>query len=65
MYKNLLAEMARVNINKVKLAELMKKSPKTIYNKLDGTTKVYVDEAIQIKNIVAPEQTIEYLFKEE
>ena len=64
MFKNLLAEMARRDINNSDLSRLLKLTPNTISRKMTGKSEFTRKEMFTIKNNFFPELTIEYLFQE-
>lgn len=64
-YPNLEAELARKNIKRKELAELLKVRPATIYDKLNGKYPFTVNEAMTIKNHFFPNLTVDYLFSQE
>ena len=51
-YPNLEAELARNGINKNELAKVLKMSQDTLYGRLNGKTKLTLDEARVIKSYV-------------
>ncbi len=62
MYYNLKAEMAR---NKIEIPAIMRvtgKSRSAVSKNLNGTGSFTVAEAIEIKNKLFPDLTIDYLF---
>jgi hypothetical protein len=64
MFKNLLAEMARRDINNLDLSKLLKLTPNTISRKMTGKSEFTRKEMFTIRNSFFPELTIEYLFQE-
>jgi DNA-binding XRE family transcriptional regulator len=62
MYINLQSEIARANIKISKLAIRIGVTEKTLRNKMNGKTEFSWPEVIQIRNIVAPQATLEELF---
>ena len=64
MFKNLLAEMARRDINNLDLSRLLNLTPNTISRKMTGKSEFTRKEMFTIKNNFFPELTIEYLFQE-
>lgn len=62
MYRNLQAEMARIDINRRNLSEMTGIKYSTISDKLNGKTKFEFDEALKIKNVAFPSFSLEYLF---
>ena len=65
MYPNLDAEMARKRITRAFLAEEMGKTAITLSLKLNGKAPLTLAECVEIKNIVNPECTVDYLFATE
>ena len=64
MFKNLLAEMARRDINNLDLSKLLNLTPNTISRKMTGKSEFTRKEMFAIRNNFFPELTIEYLFQE-
>lgn len=62
MYKNLLAEMVRNDIDKKDLARTLQLSEKTVSNKLNGITAFTVPEAKVIMQMLPKNYTFDYLF---
>ena len=62
MYPNLNAELARVGITRLMLAAKLGVAPGTLSVKLNGKSDLSLAECVKIKEIVAPEKTLEYLF---
>ena len=65
MFPNLDAEMARKKITRMALAEKIHKSPTTLSLKLNGKAPLTLAECVEIKNVVNPECTVDYLFATE
>lgn len=63
MYKNLEAEMTRKGISKKDLAVQLKIPYTTLLDKFKGESRFWFDEALQIKQEVFPELSVEYLFE--
>ena len=63
MFKNLLAEMARRDINNLDLSRLLNLTPNTISRKMTGKSEFTRKEMFTIRNNFFPELTIEYLFQ--
>lgn len=63
MYKNLEAEMTRKGISKKKLAKQLKIPYTTLLDKFNGDSRFWFDEALQIKEEVFPDLSVEYLFE--
>ncbi|MDF2945188.1 MAG: phiCTC2A 06 [Herbinix sp.] len=62
MYNNLQSEMIKANIKIAKLAIRIGVTEKTLRNKINGKTEFSWPEVLQIRNIVAPQLTLEVLF---
>lgn len=62
MFPNLDAEMARKKITKSALAKQIHKTPTTLSLKLNGKAPLTLNECVEIKNVVNPECTVDYLF---
>lgn len=65
MYPNLRAEMARKNITVSHLAADCGIKPTTLYEKVKGSSKITLDEAILIKTVLGVDMTLEELFEKE
>lgn len=65
MFKNLEAEMARKNITRQDIADLLDISYNTARNKINGNHKFYFDEAWKIRGYFFPNLELEYLFETE
>lgn len=65
MYRNLEAEMARKNIPRKDLAELLGVRYATVIDKLKGKSRFTLDEAFKIKDKYFPDLSFEYLFETE
>ena len=63
MYQYLINEIMKSNIKISKLAIRIGMTEKTLRNKLNGKTEFSWPEVLQIRNIVAPEVTLEELFQ--
>ena len=63
MFNNLLAEMARININKTLLANKLNMGYETIRAKFSGRTEWTRKEMVDIKNTFFPNLTLDYLFE--
>lgn len=61
-YRNLEAELKRKNITKKDLAEAFNLRYATISDKLNGKTRLTLNEAFAIKEKFFPDLSIEYLF---
>lgn len=64
VYPNLSAEMARHEISVDMLAKNIGMTRQAISAKLAGKTKISVSEAKKIRDYVAKEELLDYLFKE-
>lgn len=62
MKPNLKAEMARTNISYVDIASLLGVCEKTARNKLNGSTKFTIEEALKIKSNFFSNCSSDYLF---
>lgn len=62
MFPNLDAEMARRKITKAVLAEKVGRTPTTLSLKLNGKAPLTLTECIEIRDVVNPECSIDYLF---
>lgn len=62
IYKNLAAEMARKGITKKDLAKSLNMRYPTIVDKTNGKSRLYLDEAVKIRDMFFPEFDLEYLF---
>lgn len=65
MFKNLEAEMARENVSTFDIARVIKKTERTVRNKMDGITAFSFYETLKIRNAFFPKLSTEYLFAEE
>lgn len=65
MYPNLEAELARKNVRRVDLAELLNCSLSTIVAKLRGTSELTFGEVIKIKKHLGVTMPLEILFASE
>lgn len=64
MLSNLVAEMARNNINNSDIAKCIGCTERTVRNKIDETTAFTYSEAIKIRNTFFPKLETEYLFEQ-
>lgn len=62
MFPNLDAEMAREKIGEREIAAVIDVDRRTAWNKLNGHTRLYYDEAMAIKDNLFPAVPLEYLF---
>lgn len=65
MFPNLDAEMARRKMTRMMLAEKIHKTPTTLSLKLNGKAPITLTECFEIKNAVAKDCTMDYLFATE
>lgn len=63
MFLNLEFEMKRKGYTTEKLAKLLNKSRKAITNRLSGKVEFDRFEMFQIRNLLFPDKTIDYLFE--
>ena len=67
LFPNLLAELARVNMNKTRLAQLTQMSVTSIYGKFNGSTDWTLEDMDAIKNVLEKEGdqelSLDYLFR--
>ena len=64
MYRELLGEMIKKGITRKEVAKLLGITPKTFFNKMNGRTEFTWTEVKAIRQMVAPEKTLDDLFKE-
>lgn len=62
MFPNLEAELARKKITRNALAKALDVSPNTVTRKLNGETPIYLEECLQIKQILNVQIPVEKLF---
>ena len=62
MYPNLNAELARAGVTRLMLAAKLGVTPGTLSLKLNGKSELSLAECVKIKEIVAPDKSLEYLF---
>lgn len=65
MYRNLEAEMARNGLTKKQLAKKLNMRYPTLVDKMNGKNGkygFYFEEALRIRDVVAPHCELEYLF---
>lgn len=62
MYPNLDAEMARRKITRQTLAKELRITPSTLSFKLNGKAVLTLAECIEIRNVIDPKLSIDYLF---
>jgi len=63
-YPNLIAEMARIKVNKPQIAALIKVSLSSLYHKLDSRSFTW-DECTLIHDVFFPNTELNYLFAKE
>lgn len=63
MYYKLLNEIAKKGITRKSLANKIGVTEKTLFNKLNGISDFTFTELKKIRNIVAPEYSLEKLFE--
>lgn len=63
MYRELLGEMVKKGITRKFIAQKLKISDKTLFNKLNGITEFTWSEIKLIRKLVAPNKKLEDLFK--
>ena len=63
VYTNLMKECHRKEISRQQLANLWGISYNTACEKLNGNSRIYLDEALKVNRIFFPEFTIDYLFE--
>lgn len=62
MLGNLKAEMARINITTADIAVVIKKSDRTVRDRIKGKGQFSVPDATAVRDTFFPELTLEYLF---
>lgn len=62
MYQNLRTEMARAHVAKSEVARAMGKSPKSLWNRLNGQSPFTIPEAFAIRDRFFPGMSLDYLF---
>lgn len=65
MFKNLKAELARNDIDQLKIAEVIGTTSKTVSNKMLGKSEWTRKEMMLIQSNFFPKLTLEYLFATE
>ena len=63
--KNLVIEIAKKNIERNTIAQVLGIHRNSLNNKLSGATQFTVDEAFMIKKVFFPEFDLTYLFSNE
>ena len=64
MFKNLRAEMVRRDIDVPKLAEMIGMKVSALYSRLNGSTVLSFADAVNIKQALGVDMTLEELFEE-
>lgn len=62
MYNNLIAEAARKGLSYATMAEKLKMHRNTFENKINGKSKIFLEEAENLHREFFPEFAFEYLF---
>lgn len=65
MFSNLRAELARKNLTTSYIASILRISKKSARNKLYGRSSFTLEEAIILRDKLAPSMSIDELFKKE
>ena len=65
MYRTLRAEMVRANLSVKQLAMKISITERSLRNKINGITEFSWTEVKHIRDIVAPNMTLEELFKKD
>lgn len=65
MLKNLIAEMARINLSQKDLAKFIGKDEKSISNKIYCRTEFTRKEMVEIKKRYFPKCSLDYLFEQD
>lgn len=65
MYSNLRAELARKGLTTSDIADILGISKKSARNKLYGRSSFTIEEAFKLRDVVAPEMTLDKLFEKE
>ena len=63
MYRNLEAELARKNITRAQLAEILGINVATVSDKMTKPGRLKIDEAITIRDTLFPDLKLDYLFE--
>lgn len=64
MYRNLIAEMARIKVTKPQVAALIGVSLSSLYHKIDSRSLTW-DECVKIHDVFFPNTELNYLFAKE
>lgn len=64
-FHNLEIEMARARKTQSELAEILGITETTLSMKLNGKSNLSLNECIAIKQVLCPEETVDYLFAED
>lgn len=65
MYSNLRAELARKGLTTSDIADILGISKKSARNKLYGRSSFTIEEAFKLRDVIAPEMTLDKLFEKE
>lgn len=65
MYSNLKDECRRKGISRHQIANLWGVSYNTVCEKMNGKSRMYLEEALILRNVFFPEFNVEYLFLHE
>lgn len=65
MYRVLKGEMVKAGMTVPKLAEKIGVSERTLRNKIAGKTEFLFSEVLEIHKVIAPELSMDVLFKRE
>lgn len=63
MYRNLRAEMVKLDISNDDISKLIHKDARTVRNRMSGATDFTFSETILIRDSFFPKMKLEYLFK--
>lgn len=63
MYRNLEAELARKNITRAQLAQVLGINVATVSEKMTKPGRLKIDEAITIRDALFPDLKLDYLFE--
>lgn len=64
LYRNLEAELARKQISRKELAEMLGLTATTLSFKLNGKSELSLTECVEIKKLLKIDKPIEYLFEQ-
>ena len=65
MYRNLRAEMIKLDINNDDISKVIHKDARTVRNRMSGATDFTFSETILIRDKFFPKMKLEYLFKKD